>query len=343
MDEAQIRDADHPFSPTSDTENPSDLILLSMDAVRFYVHWSVLAYASVFFKDLQTLPAPSGVDADQTFDGKPVVPLTEPAVVVGKLLRLCYPRTSDAFAIADLDGIAGAYEAAKKYLILGGTANIEAILVDPRILDAQPHRVYAIAYHHGLEPIAKKAAMATLSKLPFDGKQPHPPEYEYIPAVALWRLLAFHQRCVDRLIHELKQPCYWQHQSQLQNPTRWVHPSLSAVWWRDEDVRHAQHCGPRYAEEDVGPAAWFSRHIDAVCDKLARCADVERITTQLSRISGETLHAISACPACAREAPDQLEVLARDVKASMKRELSLELTLSNFLTDESPFFVPLIP
>ncbi|KAF7294090.1 hypothetical protein MKEN_01455600 [Mycena kentingensis (nom. inval.)] len=293
----------------------------------------MLTYASVFFKDLQVLPAPSGANANQTFDGKPVVPLAEPAVVIGKLLRLCYPRTSDAFAIADLDGIAGAYEAAKKYLVLGGPSNIEALLVDPRFLNSEPHRIYAIAYNLGLEPIVKKAAMATLSKPAFDFRLPHPPEYAHISAVALWRLQAFYQRCATRLGRELSEPICWRDQSELLTPAS--QHTFNNIWWRDVDASHAPNCGPRYDEEEptIGPAAWFSEHVDEIRDKFAESADVERITGQLAKISGATLQAISACPACAKEAPDHLEALSRSVKYAMQGALAAEITTTQFTGD----------
>ncbi|KAF7294078.1 hypothetical protein MKEN_01454400 [Mycena kentingensis (nom. inval.)] len=204
------RDAAAPFSPTSNEQNPPDLILQTSDNVRFYVHWAILRFASPFFNDLSALPAPTGPDANPTHEGKPVVCIPESSIVADKLLRLCYPQFSDAFKVADLEGVDGAYEAARKYMVAGVTAQLESFLVEPEILKQHARRVYAIACHYGLEDIAKKAAIASLPEPiedVFEEELP-PPEYSSISGMHIWRLQAFHRRCTRKL-----ESCLYKHRS----------------------------------------------------------------------------------------------------------------------------------
>jgi BTB/POZ domain len=84
--EAQINPTTSP-PPTFDVPD-ANIIIRSSDLVDFRVHKSVLAMASPFFKDLLSLPQPSD---SETFDGLPVVQLSEDSELLNSLVSILYP------------------------------------------------------------------------------------------------------------------------------------------------------------------------------------------------------------------------------------------------------------
>ena len=76
-------------SPSSTFEvSDANIIIRSSDLVDFRVHKSVLAMTSPFFKDMLCLPQPSD---SKTFDGLPVVDLSEDSELLNSLVSILYP------------------------------------------------------------------------------------------------------------------------------------------------------------------------------------------------------------------------------------------------------------
>ncbi|KAK7053840.1 hypothetical protein R3P38DRAFT_2852451 [Favolaschia claudopus] len=280
---ASIRDANDPFSPLSNADNPPDIILRSSDLVDFHVHKWILSYASTFFKDMFLFPEGSNV----VKDGKPVAPLVETSQVVNILLTLCYPRSTSIDSFLDLDGVDDAYEAADKYQILGGQAVLERLLDEPRFLEKEPHRVFAIACHRGLEKQAKAAAMATL-KLPAFVPNIRVPEFDWISATKLRQLEEFRYQCSQAMIfHE--------------------------VWWRQGG--HGSGCGPTFAEyESVTPAEWLIAHISNVRLVAEVRPDIESVSMALRTIKQPILNSMSNCSTCLTGASASLSSLVQDLE-----------------------------
>ncbi|KAJ7486589.1 hypothetical protein FB451DRAFT_1391497 [Mycena latifolia] len=268
---SDIIDASYPFSPTSDELNPPDVIIRSSDMVDFYAHRAILSFGSVVFKDMFSFPEPTGEDANPTRDGKSIITLPESKETVEKLLILCYPRFTSTYLFRDLGGVDGAYEAAGKYQI-----------PDPVFLVKEPHRVFAIACHRGLDEVAKAAALETLKKPSY---VPHldVPEFRSISAHQLWKLQDFRSQCslaIIALLDDLLEPL------DLTVEDAEAHPPYNAVWWSYSG--HSADCGG--AEEDVStfviPAKWFRDHVERVGAASALHPHAHSIRDAMARFLG---------------------------------------------------------
>ncbi|KAJ6511633.1 hypothetical protein DFH09DRAFT_1435006 [Mycena vulgaris] len=275
-------DASDPFSPTSDEVNPPDVIVRSSDVVDFHAHKAILSFGSVVFKDMFSFPEPTGEDANATRDGKIIISLPEDSQTVEKLLLLCYPRFTSSYLFRHLGGIDTAYEASGKYQIPGAQNLLEQVLEDPRYLEEQPHRVFAIACHRGLEKLAKAAAMETLNML--------------------WQPQDFHSRCSQAVGQLLGRSLLPRDDAGIDEDELPPTP----VWL--DCSGHSADCGPFVEEEMyVYPTKWFRDHIGRVAAASTRCPDAKSVGEVMSNTLGPTLTAISNCPKCVRLGPQKLK------------------------------------
>ncbi|KAJ7736592.1 hypothetical protein DFH07DRAFT_966826 [Mycena maculata] len=299
---ADTTDASDPFSPTSDEMNPPDVIIRASDMVDFHAHKAILSFGSIVFKDMFSFPEPRGEDANLTKDGKPVIALPESSKTIEKLLILCYPRFASSYLL-DLDGVDGAYEAARKYQIPGGQQLLRQLLRDPRFLEKNPHRVFAIACHRGIEDSAKLAARETL-KFPRYIPYLSVPEWDFIPARHLRRLEDFHYRCsqeVASVVGEFSWPVDIVEDFDEEGRP----PEADYVWW--QGTGHATGCGPEELEGCMyHPAPWFKEHVDRVVQAGQHVPDEHSLAKVMGDVDGPTLAAISNCFKCARLAPTHL-------------------------------------
>ncbi|KAF8211808.1 hypothetical protein K438DRAFT_1710246 [Mycena galopus ATCC 62051] len=340
MSEPTVRDASDPFSPSSNEENPPDVILRSSDLVDFHTHKAVLSFASPVFRDMWSLPQPVG---EMLKDGKVVVSLSEPSKTIEKFLVLCYPPSHfRSYGFRDLDGVDGAYEAAGKFQIEGGQKLLEQLLGEPSFLQNQPHRVFAIACHRGLEKLAKAAAMETL-KMPryVPDLTGSVPEFDFISARQLRQLEDFHFRCsqiIARLVEDLAGAADIMDYSHAWNSSNsWDYQPAArdydAVWWDKEG--HGTGCGAIVEGDDVAgppwvvPAQWFRDHVERVAKTAADHPDVNAASKNLADISGPTMMALSDCPKCVRGTPGSLKHLARWV-VQVKAEEAYKQLLAQF-------------
>ncbi|KAJ7083458.1 hypothetical protein C8R44DRAFT_822467 [Mycena epipterygia] len=297
----EFTDASDPWSPTSDETNPPDVIIRSSDMVDFHAHKAILSFGSVVFKDMFSFPEPAGEEANLRRDGKAVVPLPESSKAIEKLLTLCYPRFTSSYLFRDLDGVDAAYASAGKYQIPGGQELLERLLWDRTFLEKDPHRVFAIACHRGLEEIAKAAAMETL-KLPHHVPNLSVPEFKFMSAYQLWQLQDFHTKCSQAIAHLIENLTRLANLEDDINDAL-EYPEFAAVWWDHRD--HSAVCGP--VEDDyIFPAKWFRDHMERVRLDSTRSPAASAAFETMSRVAGLTLEAITQCPKCARLAPYQL-------------------------------------
>ena len=84
--QAQINPTTTP-PPTFEVPD-ANIIIRSSDLVDFRVHKSVLAMSSPVLKDRLSLPQPSD---SETFDGLPVVELSEDSELLNSLVSMLYP------------------------------------------------------------------------------------------------------------------------------------------------------------------------------------------------------------------------------------------------------------
>lgn len=188
-----VKNAAGPF----DKRFNADVLFLTADNVRFYLHKSVLSVASTFFEGMFSLSQPA-VTEMYTCDDLPIVEVPEDSLTLDNLLRYCYPVQEPA--ISNLPSLDRVLDAAIKYSL---EAAIPRIIRSLRgFIDTHPLGVYAIAYRHRLEEEARLAAeawKATRPDWPFNVEKfadtcsalCYGPEISSLPADAYFRLIQF--------------------------------------------------------------------------------------------------------------------------------------------------------
>jgi hypothetical protein len=185
----------------------ADIILCSSDAVNFRVFKLFLSLASPFFETLFNIPQPVKENGDQEIkDGLAVIPVTEDSKTLDALLRFCYPCTLvDDPNIEVLKDAMDVLEAASKYSLDAIEKKARQAIANPKILEAEPVRCFAIAHRGRLREETILAARYTLT-------QPLIPswfqEIELITATDLLSLLSYHQQCGDA-VYALRLDLSW--------------------------------------------------------------------------------------------------------------------------------------
>ena len=234
----------------------ADIILRSSDNVDFRVFKLFLSLASPFFETLFDIPQPVEEDGDQEVkDGLAVVPVTEDSETLDALLRFCYPCTLvDDPKLEVLQDAMDILEAARKYSLDVIEKKARQAIANPKILEVEPLRCFAIAHHGRLREETLLAAKYTLA-------QPLIPswfqEIDLVAATDLLSLLTYHKKCGDA-VYALRldlswitshygglQTCSWlygQYQQnystydcacQRANTTKYGVFGVSLQWWED--------------------------------------------------------------------------------------------------------------
>ncbi|TFK84564.1 hypothetical protein K466DRAFT_665074 [Polyporus arcularius HHB13444] len=177
-----------PRAPFDDDD--ADIVFRSCDNVDFRLYRVIIAKASRVMHDMLTLPSdPSAADDASP----PVVPLTETARTLEHVFRLCCPVEHPT--ITTLEDVHAVLEAARKYEMPAVTANLRCVIT--RILSTEPLRVYAIAYMLEMEDVAREAARLLLDEPSFHVPAAPPPEFEVLPARAIYAVHAYRQECAE--------------------------------------------------------------------------------------------------------------------------------------------------
>ncbi|KAI0820765.1 hypothetical protein BC628DRAFT_1395248 [Trametes gibbosa] len=142
----KTRAAEAPFD-----RDDADLIVRSSDKVDFRVHRLILSLASSLFSSMLSLPQPPG-----TVPEKPVVDVLEDGTVMDAFLRVLYPIPDPE--VHSLSSINQVLAAGMKYDAPAVVASMRRALTQPRIMEDNPLRVFAIACYYGMEQEAKAAA-----------------------------------------------------------------------------------------------------------------------------------------------------------------------------------------
>lgn len=182
----EITDAPPPFD-----DEDADVIVRTCDGVDFRVFKLILKLASPVFKDMFKMPQPAPDDDDEQRDGLPIVRVEEQSSVFGALLRFCYPQVDDP-PIGALDEIVGILRAALKYDLDVIARRMKQLLLQPKFLESDPVRIYAIACHLKLREHAEFAARYSLRTPILE----HPSKaLEMISGLEYHRLLVYHKQC----------------------------------------------------------------------------------------------------------------------------------------------------
>jgi len=181
--------------------------LRSSDNIDFRVFRLFLSLASPFFETLFDIPQPVEENGDQEIkDGLAVITVTEDSKTLDALLRFCYPCTLvDDPDIEVFKDAIDVLEAARKYSLDAIEKKARQAIANPKILEADPLRCFAIAHRGLLREETLLAAKCTLT-------QPLIPpwfqEIELITATDLLSLLTYHQRCGDA-VYALRLDLSW--------------------------------------------------------------------------------------------------------------------------------------
>ncbi|KAF8141477.1 hypothetical protein EV363DRAFT_1308211 [Boletus edulis] len=185
----------------------ADIILRSSDNIDFRVFKLFLSLASPFFETLFEIPQPAEESEDQEVkDGLVVVPVTEDSKTLDALLRFCYPCTlAEDPNIEVLKDALDVLEAARKYSLDVIEKKARQAIANPKILEVDSLRSFAIAHRGRLREETLLAARYTLT-------QPLIPswfqEVEFLTATDLLSLLAYHKKCGDA-VYALRLDLSW--------------------------------------------------------------------------------------------------------------------------------------
>ncbi|KAJ7167309.1 hypothetical protein C8R43DRAFT_984819 [Mycena crocata] len=331
---------DDPFEPLP------DIILRSSDSVDFHCHKAILAHASPFFSDM--FGAASG-NEDIHKNGTVVIPLVEPSSVLYGLLPRVYPaHTSRPFSLtdpADLNDILAVHEAANKYQMVRTQGLIEDMLLNSPLLDAHPHRFFAIGSIRNINPLVRKAALCTLRDTA-NPVIPFIPEFEAITGNRAIELVNFLHRCGQRA-QALSSSTVSVHSEMITRwedyptvPTHRAANSQPLVWWRAQG--HADHCGSMPEREggvwtqEVLPPQWYRTHVRQVANTLRLVPNGRTARTAALDVAPAERAAITACPACAQDAlhdlayfGEQLEVIINQSNEEVADEIWKPETVTN--------------
>lgn len=171
----------------------ADIILRSSDGVDFRVFKLFLSLASPFFETMFALPQPAVETNDNTKDGLPVIPMQEDSKTLDTFLRFCYPSTlAEDPSLENLKDSKAILGAARKYSLDLIERKVCQALANPKVLEVEPLRCFAIARNARLQHETITAARYTL-------RQPLIPawfaEIELITASDLLALLTYHKKC----------------------------------------------------------------------------------------------------------------------------------------------------
>jgi len=175
----------------SNSRDPDVVIVAASDGVQLPLRKSLLSQVSPIFNDMFSLPQPNlSLDSDAPTDP---INLEEPSKIIRLILSLAdSPPTS--LLIDSLSDIANLLQAADKYDIK--TIHEHAIysLTQPKFLESEPLRVYAIASRYGAHDTAMLAAQRTL-RYPLLHAE-YFSELEIVDGGTIYRVLRYHKQCM---------------------------------------------------------------------------------------------------------------------------------------------------
>ncbi|KAK7681716.1 hypothetical protein QCA50_015063 [Cerrena zonata] len=140
----------------------ADVVLRSSDPepTDFRVYKNILSLSSSFWRTAFQLPQTaqdSLVEETKDEDNRPIIAMSEAAIIIDRLLRFLYPCDDPSFE--SIDDFKGVIEVAYKYDMLSSLATLRRTLISPSFLSV---RIYAIALHYSLHNEAKEAARYAL-------------------------------------------------------------------------------------------------------------------------------------------------------------------------------------
>ncbi|KAG8212948.1 hypothetical protein J3R82DRAFT_11312 [Butyriboletus roseoflavus] len=298
----------------------ADIILRSSDNVDFRVFKLFLSLASPFFETLFDIPQPAqGSDHQEIKDGLVVIPVTEDSKTLDVLLRFCYPCTlADDPKLEVLKDAVDVLEAARKYSLDAIENKTRQAIVNPKILEADPLRCFAIAHRGRLQEETLLAARHTLT-------QPLIPswfqEIELITATDLLSLLTYHRKCGDAA-YALRLDLSW--------ITSHYGSSAACSWLSQsqyDSYGNYRNCGcarttvPRYALFGTYPPQWWVDFMEEAFTELRDkpCKETVQACSEKAVQSAKARGCQACAPKVAEEMHNFSDLFARKVEESVSQ------------------------
>ena len=133
----------------------ADVVIRAVGALDFRAHKLILSLVSPIFRDMFTIPQPP-TSTDSPPGTLPHVDVHESVKTWGNILRTVYPMPNPT--IDNLDDLESLLLAARKYEMQFVTNFHKKSLSNPKFIQEDPLRLYAIACACGLDDQAKHAA-----------------------------------------------------------------------------------------------------------------------------------------------------------------------------------------
>jgi hypothetical protein len=271
--------------------------------------------ASPFFSELFSLPqtsAPLAYDERQDPCGLPIIQMTEDRETLRLLLSLCFPVSISKIPhFSSLREIQKVIEAAFKLEMEGLQRYLRTELISLRFIEAQPLRVFAIAYRYGWDREARMAARYTLRH------HMNPAfflELGYISGATYYRLQEYHRMCGEVASSRVTlQPALAEHD----DGWTWI---------------TCQRCPGTMASDRDCPdvRSWWAQWIHKVAEEVRVRPWGEAVKKW--DILKDALRQAEACPNCAKRAREDLEAFSLMLAVEIEKDISLVRFLKIFAT-----------
>ncbi|KAG2358549.1 hypothetical protein BDR07DRAFT_1362006 [Suillus spraguei] len=261
----------------------ADVILRSADGVDFRVFMLFLSLASSFFETLFGLPQASDGASDQEMkDGLAVIAVSEDYKTLDSFLRFCYPSTlAEDPSLDNLTEILSVLAAARKYSLELIERKVCQALANPKVLEAEPLRCFAIARNARLKHETITAARYNL-------RQPLIPalfaEINLITASDLLALITYHKKCITA-VQALMKDLKWMtdHYGSL-GGCNWLFTARpSSDIFNGSRYCCGQGTDTRFFPWNTPPLAWWTRYMQEICELLQDSPSGDTVRTAADR------------------------------------------------------------
>lgn len=271
----------------------ADVILRSADGVEFRIFMLFLSLASPIFEALFSLPqAPGGASDQEMKDGLAVIAVSEDSKTLDSFLRFCYPSTlAEDPSLDNLTEVLSVLAAARKYELELIERKVCQALANPKVLETEPLRCFAIARNARLKHETITAARHNL-------RQPLIPalfaEIHLITASDFLALLTYHKKCIIA-VQALMKDLTWMTDH---------YGSLGGCGWlfnRTSNNHYNQYCcgqgtDNRFFPWSTAPLAWWTTYMQEMYELLQDSPSGDTVRAAADR----TIHKVrsAGCGAC---------------------------------------------
>ncbi|KAG1739368.1 hypothetical protein EDD22DRAFT_947985 [Suillus occidentalis] len=279
----------------------ADVILRSADGVEFRVFTLFLSLASPFFETLFGLPqAPDGASDQEMKDGLAVIAMSEDSKTLDLFLRFCYPSTlAEDPSLESLTEVLAVLAAARKYSLDLIERKVCQALANPKVLETEPLRCFAIARNARLKHETIIAARYNL-------RQPLIPalfaEINLISSSELLALLTYHKKCIIAV-------------KALMKDFQWMtahYGSIGGCGWlfnRPNNSGYNQYCcgqgtDTRFFPWNTAPLAWWTTYMQETYELLQDSPSGETVRTAADKTIQKVRSA--SCTACSGRVKDAM-------------------------------------